>query len=86
MTFIDTLSTIIAAERPQIYSRYVAVGRSVEVTFKVFQAVASGQILVGGQAAAPRRVKALPFAVGIDLDDGEAARSFPSGRPGPLRP
>src|SRR5262249_26258168 len=95
MAFIDTSETIIGIEIAQIYSRYIEVGQPAEVTFKtlpgevfagkveaVLQAVASGQVQVGGAAIAPPQIQATPFVVRIRLDDGSVARRLPAGSTG----
>jgi RND family efflux transporter MFP subunit len=95
MAFIDTSETIFAAAIPQIYTRYVAVGQPIEVTFKtepgivytgrvetILQAVASGQTQTSGLAVAPTDVETAPFIVRIKLDDEGAARRLPAGTTG----
>jgi hypothetical protein len=37
MAFIDTSDTLLGAEIPQVYARYVAVGQPVEITFKILK-------------------------------------------------
>lgn len=95
MAFIDTADTIVGAEIAQAYARYVEPGQAVEVTFKLFpgevftgkvetvlQAVASGQVQVGGLAVAPGEVQAAPFVVRIRLDVPEIPRRLPAGSTG----
>lgn len=95
MAFIDTSDTIVAAEIPQIYARYVTPGQSTEVTFKflpgqiftgkveaVLQAVSTGQTQVSGLAVTPKQVAAAPFVVRIALDDPSLAASLPAGSTG----
>lgn len=95
MAFIDTSDTIIAAEIPQIYARYVMPGQSAEVTFKflpgqvftgkvetVLQAVSTGQTQVSGLAVTPKQVASAPFIVRILLDDPSLAASLPAGSTG----
>jgi multidrug resistance efflux pump len=95
MAFIDTSDTIFGVEIPQINARYVAVGQPVEVTFKIFpgevysgrvetvlQAIASGQIQVGGVAVTPTDIHAAPFIIRIKLDDESLARRLPAGSTG----
>jgi RND family efflux transporter MFP subunit len=95
MAFIDTSETIFGMEVPQVFARYVAVGQRVEVTFKYFpgavysghveavlQAVASGQVQLGGLAVAPAEVQTAPFVTRIRLDDDDAARRLPAGSTG----
>lgn len=95
MAFIDTSDTIVAAEIPQIYARYVTPGQSTEVTFKflpgqvftgkveaVLQAVSTGQTQVSGLAVTPKQVASAPFVVRIALDDPSLAASLPAGSTG----
>jgi multidrug resistance efflux pump len=95
MAFIDTSDTIVAAEIPQIYARYVTPGQSTEVTFKflpgqvftgkveaVLQAVSTGQTQVSGLAVTPKQVASAPFVIRIALDDPSLAASLPAGSTG----
>lgn len=95
MAFIDTSDTIVAAEIPQIYARYVMPGQSAEMTFKflpgqvftgkvetVLQAVSTGQTQVSGLAVTPKQVASAPFIVRIALDDPSLAASLPAGSTG----
>lgn len=95
MAFIDTSETIIGAEIPQIYARYVEPGQPVELTFKfmpgkiysgkvesVLQAVASGQTQISGSAVAPKAIESVPFVVRVKLDDQEFADRLPAGSTG----
>jgi RND family efflux transporter MFP subunit len=95
MAFIDTSDTIIGAEVPQIYARYIEVGQPVEVTFKIFpgevftgrveavlQAIASGQTQTGGTAVAPTEVASAPFIIRFKLDDQKLAERLPAGSTG----
>lgn len=95
MAFIDTSDTIVAAEIPQIYARYVMPGQNAEVTFKflpgqvftgkvetVLQAVSTGQTQVSGLAVTPKQVASAPFIVRIALDDPSLAASLPAGSTG----
>lgn len=95
MAFIDTSDTIVVAEIPQIYARYITPGQSAEVTFKflpgqvftgkveaVLQAVSTGQTQVSGLAVTPKQVASAPFVVRIALDDPSLAASLPAGSTG----
>jgi RND family efflux transporter MFP subunit len=95
MAFINTSETIIGVQIPQIYSRYVASGQPIEITFKTFpgevftgrvetvlQAIASGQTEVGGLAVAPDEIQPGPFIVRIKLDDPNVAPRLPAGSAG----
>ena len=95
MAFIDTADTLLGAEISQIYARYIAAGQPVEVTFKflpgevytgrveaVLQAIATGQVQVGGLAVAPAAIQAAPFVVRFKLDDPEVAQRLPAGSTG----
>jgi RND family efflux transporter MFP subunit len=95
MAFIDTSETVLGAEIPQIYARYIEVGQPVEVTFKTFpgevftgkveavlQAIASGQTQTGGTAVAPSEIQSAPFVVRFKLDDQELAKRLPAGSTG----
>ncbi len=95
MAFIDTSDTILAAEIPQIYARYIAPGQNAEVTFKflpgkiftgkvqsVLQAVSTGQTQVSGLAVTPKEIASAPFIVRIALDDPSLAASLPAGATG----
>ncbi|MDQ6432792.1 efflux RND transporter periplasmic adaptor subunit [Mesorhizobium sp. LHD-90] len=95
MAFIDTADTIIGAEIPQIYARYIAPGQPVEITFKTFpgqvysgqvetvvQAIATGQTQTGGLAIAPEAISAAPFVVRVKLDDAGIAGRLPAGSTG----
>jgi len=95
MAFIDTSETIVGAEVPQIYARYIAVDQPVEITFKAFpgqvytgrvetvlQAIASGQVQTGGLAVAPEAITATPFVIRIKLDDSDLAQRLPAGSTG----
>ena len=67
MAFIDTSETVVGVEIQQIYTRYIAPGQEVEVTFKfypgqvftgkvesVLEATSSGQVLATGTAGRAR--------------------------------
>ncbi|WP_018259648.1 HlyD family secretion protein [Methylobacterium sp. WSM2598] len=95
MAFIDTGDTLIGAEIPQIYARYIEPGQPVEITFKtlpgtvhsgrveaVLQAIATGQAQFGGSAVAPTDIQSAPFVVRLTLDDAEVARRLPAGSTG----
>jgi RND family efflux transporter MFP subunit len=95
MAFIDTSETIFAVAIPQIYTRYIANGQPIEVTFKtlpgmvftgrveeILQAIASGQTQTSGLAVAPTDVETAPFIIRIKLDDEAAARRLPAGSTG----
>jgi RND family efflux transporter MFP subunit len=95
MAFIDTSETIIGAEIPQIYARYVEPGQKVEATFKLYpgriftgrvesviQAIASGQTEVSGTAVTPKVVQSAPFVVRLILDDADTAERLPAGATG----
>jgi RND family efflux transporter MFP subunit len=95
MAFIDTSDTILAAEIPQIYARYIAPDQPVEVTFKFFpgqiftgrvetvlQAVSAGQVQPSGLAVTPRDGTAAPFVVRIKLDDADVLKRLPAGSTG----
>lgn len=95
MAFIDTSDTIVAAEIPQIYARYVTPGQSAEATFKflpgqvftgkvetVLQAVSTGQTQVSGLAVTPKQVASALFIVRIALDDPSLAARLPAGSTG----
>ncbi|GEP02885.1 HlyD family secretion protein [Methylobacterium oxalidis] len=95
MAFIDTADTLIGAEIPQVYARYIEPGQPVEITFKmlpgeihsgrveaVLQAVATGQAQPGGLAVAPPELQAAPFVVRFALDDGAVAHRLPAGSTG----
>ena len=95
MAFIDTSETILGAEIPQVYARYVEPGQPIEVTFKAFpgevhagrveavlQAIATGQAQPGGFAVAPTEIQAAPFVVRFQLDDPEVGRRLPAGSTG----
>lgn len=95
MAFIETAEAILGAEIAQVNSRYIAAGQPAEVTFKavpgvvfsgrvetVIQAVASGQVQLGGTAVAPSEVQAAPFVVRIALDDPKVAERLPAGSTG----
>ena len=71
MAFIDTSETVVGVEIQQIYTRYIAAGQDVEITFKflpgqvfagkvvsVLESTAAGQVLdwYGGNPQASRRV------------------------------
>lgn len=95
MAFIDTADTLIGAEIPQVYARFIEPGQPVEITFKVLpgevhsgrveavlQAVATGQAQPGGLAVAPPELQAAPFVVRFALDDGAVAHRLPAGSTG----
>jgi RND family efflux transporter MFP subunit len=95
MAFIDTADTILGAEIPQIYARYIKVGQPVEVTFKTFpgevftgkveavlQAIASGQTQTSGTAVAPTEIQSAPFVVRFKLDDEKLGERLPAGSTG----
>jgi RND family efflux transporter MFP subunit len=95
MAFIDTSDTIVGIEIQQIEARYIERGQAVELTFKfmpgrvlmgqvtdVLQAIASGQVLASGSAAAPKSVQSAPFVVRVKLDDPDAAKNLPAGAAG----
>ena len=95
MAFIDTSTTLIGVEIPQIDARYVAPGQDVEVTFKylpgqvfsgkvetVLQAVASGQVQASGLAVASKAIEAAPFVARVKLDDADLASRVPAGSTG----
>jgi multidrug resistance efflux pump len=95
MAFIDTSQTIVGVEIAQIYTRYIAPGQDVEVTFKVLpgqvfqgkvdsvlEATAAGQVVVSGAAVTPRQVAAAPLVVRVKLDDAKLAASLPAGTAG----
>ena len=95
MAFIDTSETLLGVEIAQTNARYIAVGQSVEVTFKtlpgevhtgrvetVLQAIASGQTQTGGLAVAPADIHASPFVIRIKLDDEALAQRLPAGSTG----
>jgi RND family efflux transporter MFP subunit len=95
MAFIDTSETIIGVTINQNDARYIALGQSVELTFKFFpgrifsgrvqsvlQAVATGQIQTSGTAVAPTAVQAVPFVIRVTMDDTTAARQLPAGAAG----
>lgn len=95
MAFIDTAEAILGAEIPQVYTRFVAPGQPVEVTFKaypgtvytgrvqaVLQAIATGQAQPGGLAVAPSEITAAPFVVRFTLDNEAQARRLPAGGTG----
>lgn len=95
MAFIDTSNTIAGVEIQQIDARYIQPGQRVEFALKflpgrivtgrveaVLQAIASGQVQVSGQAAAPRVGPAAPFVVRVALDDAAVAASLPAGSAG----
>jgi RND family efflux transporter MFP subunit len=95
MAFIDTSETVIGVQIPQIFSRFVASGQPVEITFKTFpgevftgtvetvlQAIASGQTQVGGLAVAPSEIQSGSFIVRVKLDDQDVAQRLPAGSAG----
>ncbi|MEA1835270.1 HlyD family efflux transporter periplasmic adaptor subunit, partial [Methylobacterium durans] len=95
MAFIDTSETILGAEIPQVFARYIEPGQPVEVTFKAFpgavypgrveavlQAIATGQTQPSGFAVSPIEVQAAPFVVRFRLDDESLARRLPAGSTG----
>jgi RND family efflux transporter MFP subunit len=95
MAFIDTSETVVGVETQQIYTRYIAPGQDVEVTFKflpgqvfagkvvsVLEATAAGQVVASGTAVTPKQVVASPFVVRVKLDDSELAALLPSGAVG----
>jgi RND family efflux transporter MFP subunit len=95
MAFIDTTSTIIGVEIPQIDARYIQPGQPVEVTFKympgavypgkvesVLQAIASGQVQASGTAVTPKSIQSAPYVVRVRLDDTEFADRLPAGSTG----
>lgn len=95
MAFIDTSDTMLAAEIPQIYARYIEPGQHVEATFKflpgkifsgqvetVLQAVSSGQVQPSGLAVTPKQIEAAPFVVRIKLDDADVLKRLPAGSAG----
>lgn len=95
MAFIDTSETVVGVQIQQIYTRYIAAGQEVEVTFKflpgqvfagkvvsVLGSTAAGQVVVTGAAVTPRQVVALPFVVRVKLDDSKLAASLPAGTVG----
>jgi len=95
MAFIDTSQTIVGVEIAQIYTRYIAPGQDVEVTFKVLpgqvfqgkvdsvlEATAAGQVVASGAAVTPRQVAAAPLVVRVKLDDAKLAASLPAGTAG----
>lgn len=95
MAFIDTSETVVGVQIQQIYTRYIAAGQEVEVTFKflpgqvfagkvvsVLESTATGQVVVTGAAVTPRQVVALPFVVRVKLDDSKLAASLPAGTVG----
>jgi RND family efflux transporter MFP subunit len=95
MAFIDTSETVVGVEIQQIYTRYIAAGQDVEVTFKflpgqifsgkvvsVLQSTAAGQVVASGTAVTPTQVVATPFAVRVKLDDSKLAERLPSGTVG----
>ena len=95
MAFIDTSETVVGVQIQQIYTRYIAAGQEVEVTFNflpgqvfagkvvsVLESTATGQVVVTGAAVTPRQVVALPFVVRVKLDDSKLAASLPAGTVG----
>jgi RND family efflux transporter MFP subunit len=95
IAFIDTSDTIVGIEIQQIETRYIERGQAVELTFKfmpgrvlmgqvtdVLQAIASGQVLASGSAAAPKSVQSVPFVVRVKLDEPDAAKNLPAGAAG----
>jgi predicted naringenin-chalcone synthase len=95
MAFIDTSETIIVAEVPQIYARYIEPGQMVEIAFKflpgsirtdkvetVLQAVATGQAAPSGPAAPLRELSAAPFIMRVRLNDEGVAEQLPAGSVG----
>jgi len=95
MAFIDTSETVVGVEIQQIYTRYVAAGQDVEVTFKFFpgqvfagkvvsvlESTAAGQVVASGTAVTPNQVVASPFVVRVKLDDSKLAARLPSGTVG----
>jgi len=95
MAFIDTSETVVGVEIQQIYTRYVAAGQDVEVTFKflpgqvfagkvvsVLESTAAGQVVASGTAVTPNQVVASPFVVRVKLDDSKLAARLPSGTAG----
>ena len=95
MAFIDTSSTIIGVAIAQIDARYIEPGQEVELTFKfapgrvysgkvesVLQAIAPGQTQTSGTAVMPKDIQSAPFAVRVNLDDGDFARRLPAGSTG----
>lgn len=48
----------------------------------MLQAIASGQVQLGGLAVAPSEIQAAPFVVRITLDDQNVARHLPTGSTG----
>jgi RND family efflux transporter MFP subunit len=95
MAFIDTSETIIGVEIPQINARYLKVGQSVEITFKIapgrifsgrvesiLQAVASGQVQVSGLAVTPKELQSAPIVIRVKLDNADFARHLPAGSTG----
>ncbi len=82
MAFIDTSETLLAAQIPQIYSRYIEAGQDAEVTFKsqpgkiyaakvmyLIPATAQGQAVVSGTAVQATNAAAGPFIVRLQLAD-----------------
>ena len=95
MAFIDTSETVVGVEIQQIYTRYIAAGQDVEITFKflpgqvfagkvvsVLESTAAGQVLATGTAVTPKQVVALPFVVRVKLDDSKLAAGLPAGTVG----
>jgi RND family efflux transporter MFP subunit len=95
MAFIDTSETVVGVQIQQIYTRYVAAGQDVEVTFKFFpgqvfagkvvsvlESTAAGQVVASGTAVTPNQVVASPFVVRVKLDDSKLAARLPSGTVG----
>ena len=95
MAFIDTSDTVVGVEIQQIYTRYIASGQDVEVTFKflpgqvftgkvvsVLESTAAGQVLASGTAVTPTQVVASPFVVRVKLDDSKLAARLPAGTVG----
>lgn len=95
MAFIDTGDTLLGAEIPQVYARFIEPGQPVEVTFKTFpgeihagrvqgvlQAIATGQAQPGGLAVAPSEVVSAPFVVRFTLDDPAVPGRLPAGSTG----
>jgi len=93
MSFIDESRQLIAAQIDQINLRYIKVGQSAEVIFKIYpgkvfeaqvvrvvRVAPSGQIAPSGFALESFEIGAEPFWVGLEIND--KSQSLPTGAVG----
>lgn len=92
MAFVENSERLIAVQIPQSYVRFLQVGQSAELTFKLFPGVvypaqvvqlvranAAGQMKASGDMIQARQVVAQPFVVKLRLQDEALMNSLPAG-------